>query len=383
MVRTKRALYVFTMGLLLLVVSGLSSCGPGGRSQQAAKPTTVAKPAAEKEPELPVVYSKTTIAKNRLIRPYWLEVKMIPESQVPVEEGYYDKIEDVVGMMAKDDIPQGVGLLKKMVRPSEVDRLRKILTKGMVAIALPMTAVTAMPFLAPNDRVDVIGTLMLTVHDESRRGTKTRAVTRFLARNVRVVGVHRTFDPGPYARRSKDPEKAKNEANREAIRNPYQGREEIRSVTIEVTPEKAQKLAMAMEMCKKIRLATVGEAGAKFQDRDVRIDSSWLNASTEASTVKKTAVKEKKVFRELLVNYGIRKELRRSWSNKALSEPYDADADAPLFQDGKPTGVKDRAPVATRPPEDEDLLEPLDDIDDTSISMPSLSDGVELPQLPE
>ena len=382
MVRTKRVLYVFALGLMLLVISGLSSCGPGGRSQQAAKPTTVAKPVEEKEAELPVVYSKTTIAKNRLIRPYWLEVRMIPESQVPVEEGYYDKIEDVVGMMAKDDIPQGVGLLKKMVTPSEVDRLRKVITKGMVAIALPMTAVTAMPFLATNDRVDVIGTLNLVLRG-GPRGRRSQAVTRFLARDVRVVAVHRTFDPGPYARRSKDPDKAKQEANREAIRNPYQGREEIRSVTIEVTPDKAQELALAMEMCKKIRLATVGEAGTKFQDRDVRIDSSWLNASTEAATAKKAAKKKKKIYRELLVNIGNRHAMRRSWSNKALAEPYDEDADAPLFQDGKPTGVKDRTPVATRPPEDEDLLEPLEDIDDTSISLPSLSDGVELPQLPE
>ena len=377
MVRTRQALYVFTMGMMLLIVSGLSSCGPSG-SKQAAVPK-VTKPVEEKEAELPVVYSKTVIAKNRLIRPYWLEIKMIPESQVPVEEGYFDKVEDVVGMMAKDDIPQGVGILKKMVTPSDVDRLRKVISKGMVAIAIPMTAVQAMPFLAPNDRVDVIGTLLLPDLD----GRHTKAVTRFLARSVRVVAVHRTFDPGPYARKSQDPKEAKKAAKDENIRNPYQGREEIRSVTVEVPPKLAQELAMAMDMCKKIRLATCSESGTQLLDRDVRIDSSWLNASTEAAEVKKVATKEKKVFRELLVNLGNKHEMRRAWSNKALAEPYDEDGDAPLEQDGIPTGVKDRATVIARPPEDSELLEPLDDVDDSTISLPSLPDGVELPKLPE
>ncbi len=377
MVRTQRVLSVFAMACLLLIVSGLSSCGPSGNKP--VQKQQLAKAPEPEEEKLPVVYTNTTIAKNRLIRPYWLEVRMIPESQVPVEEGYYDKIEDVVGMMAKDDIPQGVGVLKKMVRPSEIDRLRKLVTKGMVAIALPMNAVTAMPFLAPNDRVDVIGTIM--VRNKYNPKAKASAETHFLARNVRVLAVHRTFDPGPYAKKAKDGEKKSKQP--EKIRNPYQGREEIRSVTVEVPPELAQKLAMAMDMSKNLRLATCSDAGTKLQDRDVRIDSSWLNASTESAKEKKVKKTKKIVYREVLVNRGVRHEQKRAWSNRALLAPYDEEGDAPLIQDGVPTGVKDKTPTVARAPEDQDLLEPLDEVDDTNISLPSLPEEIELPSLPE
>ena len=389
MEQTKRFLLVIGLGMLLFMVSALSSCSPGAgdETREPSQDMGSGQESEEKEKvrELPVVYSRAKIAKNRVIRPHWLEVKMIPETQVPVEEGYFEAIEEVVGMLATGDIPKGIGILEKMVTTANIDRLGKVVSKGKVAIAVPTDAITAMPFVAPNDRVDVIGTLIL---EDSVTG-KTRAQTSYLAENVRVLAVHMTFDPGPYAKRSQRGGKGASQEQEQSIRNPYNGRSEIRSVTLEVDSALAQKLALATVMSKDIRLTTHSATGKQSRERDISIDDRWLEASAKGEEARDGdgdgGEKKKDRYEEFFVYKGSGRRDRRVWSVKQLNEPYDEDADAPLFQDGKATGVKaDTEPVDSRPSSPEDvLLEPLEEVDDLDVELPSLAPEIELPESPD
>jgi len=374
--RAQQFLWVWMLAVLLLISSGLSSCGPGGGAPSTVAPapaSTLARPPRVEEPPVSVVYTRTTIVKDRVIRPYWLEVRSVPRSQAPTEEGFFGAVEDVVGMKSVDDVPQGVAVLKKfVVVPGEIS-LADLVSPGMVAMSVPTNAVTAMPFLAQNDRVDVIATLGLTEPDSRTPRTETQ----ILVRNVRVLAVHRTFDPGPYAKKvSTDANEAAKEANA-TIRNPYEGRAEIRSVTLEVSPQIAQKLALAMDLTRELRLAACSESGDAQQPGDVRV-SDALFAADEGLDKPVAAAPAAPTGppREITLIFG-RTHQRQNWSPQILAAPYDEDADAPLTQDGVPTGVREHGPTASLPPPDADLLAPLEAVDDTDITLPSL------PELPE
>ncbi|MHA6287508.1 Flp pilus assembly protein CpaB [Maricaulis sp. CAU 1757] len=104
-------------------------------------------------------------------------------------------IEDFAGSVVRAPIGQGEPVTgRRLVQPGEAGFMAAVLSPGMRAVAVPISAETgAGGFILPNDRVDVIVSF-----EEEREGSRGRSalVARTVVENARVLAIDQTFGDG-------------------------------------------------------------------------------------------------------------------------------------------------------------------------------------------
>ncbi len=102
-------------------------------------------------------------------------------------------IEDFAGSVVRAPISQGEPITgRRLVQPGDAGFMAAVLTPGMRAVAVPISAETgAGGFILPNDRVDVI--VSFEEESEGRRGGSRSFVARTIVENARVLAIDQSF----------------------------------------------------------------------------------------------------------------------------------------------------------------------------------------------
>lgn len=143
-----------------------------------------------------------------------LQVRLWPENLVP--SGSFHQVEDVLGRVVRTDMVVGEPVLESKLAPEgSVGGVSSLIPPGMRAVTVAVNMVSGVGgFILPRTRVDVLVTVAVAGKPEER-STKT------ILQNVEVLAVDQTI--------RKDDE------------DPMQ----VKSVTLLVAPEQAEKLALA------------------------------------------------------------------------------------------------------------------------------------------
>jgi len=193
-----------------------------GRERQLAAPAT----AAPVETRKAVLVAAGAIPAGGFVGPRSLTWQDWPDVAVP--ESYIERgeaeIADFEGAVARRDLLPGEPVTSEiLVRPGERGFLAAVLEPGMRAVSVPIDEATGNAGLVfPGDRVDLVLAQRLD------RGAGAGSASEVVVRNVRVLAVGR--------RLSAAGEQGELSSAKE------------RTVTLEVTPEGAKRVALAQEL---------------------------------------------------------------------------------------------------------------------------------------
>ena len=154
-----------------------------------------------------------------------------PDVDLPstyVEKGSI-AIEELVGAVVRMPLEEGTPITRgALVRPGERGFLAAVLEPGMQAVSVPVDQATGSAGLIfPGDRVDVL--LTQTLQAEGNGGQE-RFVAETVLRDVRVIAVGQRLSTAADGTDELSPK--------------------IRTATLEVTPEGARRVALALELGK-------------------------------------------------------------------------------------------------------------------------------------
>ena len=132
-------------------------------------------------------------------------------------------IEDFAGSVVRASIAQGEPITgRKLVQPGDAGFMAAVLSPGMRAVAVPISAETgAGGFILPGDRVDVI--VSYEQDSEGSYGARRGFVAQTLVENARVLAIDQTFGDG-------------------------EGEETVigETATLELTPDQARAVSLAV-----------------------------------------------------------------------------------------------------------------------------------------
>jgi Flp pilus assembly protein CpaB len=308
------------MFLVLSLV--LSSCGSSSDKSEGSGAVKTAV-----EPMVPAVYAKSRLPRNKAIKPSQVEVRMVPVSKIPANEEYAVSLAEFTEALAVRDIEPDTLMIRSLWTYETVSKLSQLVSPGKTAIAIETDVASAMAFIAPNDLVDVIATYKVDRPDMKMSYDESRVI----AVNCKVLAVHREFLV---------PESVKNKKTETGgkpapIKNPFQGRDKIRSVTIEVEPYIAQKIALVTSDTKnnKIRLAANSAAGGVNDALGIAVSARSLSQMAVQEKVELQNKTKSEISDRVIKYTGSGRSESKIWSEKELNAPYDEDADAPLQQE--------------------------------------------------
>jgi pilus assembly protein CpaB len=143
-----------------------------------------------------------------------LQVRLWPENLVP--DGSFGSVEDLVDRVVKTDLVGGEPILESKLAPAgSTGGVSSLIPPGKRAVTVAVNVVSGVGgFILPGTKVDVLVTVSLSGKSDERS-------TRTILQNVEVLAVDQTY------RKEKD--------------DPM----EVKSVTLIVSPEEAEKLALA------------------------------------------------------------------------------------------------------------------------------------------
>jgi pilus assembly protein CpaB len=117
------------------------------------------KPKVIEIPKADLVFAKTTIPARTQVSAEQLKVRRVPREAVTPDS--VQKIEEIVGMIAKAEIIQGEPVnSNRLFRKGDKMGLSSIIPEGMRAITIPIDEIIGVAgFVKPGERVDLIGTI--------------------------------------------------------------------------------------------------------------------------------------------------------------------------------------------------------------------------------
>lgn len=202
----------------------------------------------------PVVVANENLSLGTTLSWQNLEVKQWPEEILP--EGTFSDAKFLQGRVLKTDITHGEPiLLTKLAPEGSSGGVSSLIPPGMRAVTVAVNVVSGVGgFILPKTRVDVLATIALAKREQ--------VTTKMILQNVRVLAVDQTF--------KKDDD------------NPMT----VQSVTMLVSPQNAEKLALAASEGK-LQLTLRNTTDKKLQEtKGVRL-SQLINQSKPPKRVRK------------------------------------------------------------------------------------------------
>jgi pilus assembly protein CpaB len=200
------------LGLVAVVI--LNGVFNGGRKTQQLAVSGVS----------PVVVAALPIARGATLQPTLLKIANYPQDSVPA--GAFTSIAALTGAQGAQRLamrsltPGEPILLTEVSGPGGRLNLSSVLDPGKQAVAIRSGDVAGVGgFVLPGDRVDVLLTRVIQGND-----APPNTVTQILAENIRVVGIDQSDN---------------DEASKPSV---------AKAVTIEVTPEQAQTIALGQSV---------------------------------------------------------------------------------------------------------------------------------------
>ena len=163
----------------------------------------------------PVVVAAYPIALGTPLKIENLQVKQWPEDLVP--DSSFQNVNEIIGRVMKTDVIAGEPILSTKLAPTgSGGGVPGLIPSGMRAFTVAVTVVSGVGgFILPGTRVDVLATV-------SPNGMKAGTTTKTILQNVEVLAVDQTYN--------------KNNDTDPVV---------VKSVTLVVSPDEAEKLALA------------------------------------------------------------------------------------------------------------------------------------------
>jgi pilus assembly protein CpaB len=275
----KRALWSLLIGLMLAVVAVIGVNGMLGERPEVQSPFKV----------VSLVVAAHDLGFGAELNKAVLAVKDWPENSVP--QGSFTKLEDVLGdgkepRVALKPIVKGEPvLMSKITGFGAKATMSTVLPEGKRAFSVRVNDISGVAgFLLPGDRVDVL----LTRQIEEKNSDKLDQVTDVILQNIVVRGIDQIADE---------------DRNKPQV---------VKSVTLEVSPEEAQKLALAEQVGQlSLALRNVA-ANDTAATHSVRVrDLVHESAPAPAPPPKQVAEKPKRlepVLPSVIVRHGVKSE---------------------------------------------------------------------------
>jgi pilus assembly protein CpaB len=205
----------------------------------------VAAPVVEPEPKQAILVMSRDIKPGEFIDTASVEWQAVDQKYSPLQ--YFvrdqDTVEVVLGATVRQPIAKGQPLINNLVvRAGEPGFVAAVLKPGMRAIAVPTNAVASSSGLvSAGDRVDVI--LSLAVEGDKSSDASDglpKLASQTLLRNVRVLALNNVARSDINLRESPADLAARKKQRRDT--------EFFETVTLEVPPSQAERLALAREV---------------------------------------------------------------------------------------------------------------------------------------
>jgi pilus assembly protein CpaB len=273
----KRAFWSLLVGLVLAVVAVVGVSSMLGEKPEVQAPFKV----------VSVVVATHDLSFGTELNDTVLTVKDWPENSLP--QGSFTKIEDVLGdgteprVVLKPIVTGEPVLTSKITGFGAKATMSTVLPEGKRAFSIRVNDVSGVAgFLLPGDRVDVL----LTRQIEEKERDKLDQVTDVILQNVVVRGIDQIADE---------------DRNKPEV---------VKAVTVEVSPEDAQKLALAQQVGQ-LSLALRNVAtNDTAKTRSVRV-RDLVNEPAPAPAPKQVAEKPKRLEPappSVIVRHGIKSE---------------------------------------------------------------------------
>jgi pilus assembly protein CpaB len=161
-----------------------------------------------------VVVASVDLPLGTMLTPAEIQIRMFPENLVPI--GTFGTVEELDGRVLRTAVAMGEPILESKLAPEgSGGGFTGLIPAGMRAVTVGVNVVSGVGgFILPQTKVDVLVTVSGTGKGSDRE-------TRTILQNVEVLAVDQT-----YVTDSDDPR-------------------QVRSVTLLVTPEEAEKLTLA------------------------------------------------------------------------------------------------------------------------------------------
>lgn len=220
------------LALAALVTAGLTAfLVQGWMERQRAQMASRAPAAAPQIEGMSVLVAKTDLGVGSFVQPGDLRWQVWPEGNLSPAYAVKGKRKeaDFVGSVVRTGIVAGQPVTdRSVVKVGERGFLAAVLKPGMRAVAVPVTAASAIAGLVfPGDRVDLILTHKFEAETESQR--KLRQASETVLTNVRILAIDQTMDD-----------------------QMEQGKKKSTSVpktaTVEVTPKQAEIVNVALTL---------------------------------------------------------------------------------------------------------------------------------------
>ena len=195
------------------------------------------------EPVKPIVVAAKSLPASQLIKKGDLKIANWPESSIP--SNAFTKIDDVVETTRVPLIPLVPGeavLNNHLSRPNSGLGIAPLLEPNKRAMSIPTDdPVTLARLLYPGARVDVLTTIRET---RNREDGKPNVSTKIVLQNIKVLAVGEDIDPLTISERRRLHRK-KQEEGAMGDEPSGESKEKRGVVTLSVTPEEAERLALA------------------------------------------------------------------------------------------------------------------------------------------
>jgi pilus assembly protein CpaB len=190
-------------------------------------PVAIAEPIAP--PQKAVLVARAAIARGQILKPADLAWQPWPVGAIGKAyiQDSTKKIEDFAGWVARDPFVPGEPVTEaKIVAPGSRGFLAAVLSPGMRAVSVPVTATSGISGLVfPGDQVDILVSEVLPTRGSNGNAAPQKAAETVL-HDVRVLAVD---------------QKLESKSGEAAVAH---------NVTLEVTPKQAEEIAVATEMGK-------------------------------------------------------------------------------------------------------------------------------------
>lgn len=195
----------------------------------------------------PVVIVSRNFGLGHVFEERDLMVKDYPLSLVPA--GAFITTETVVGRVLKTDVVSGEPILESKLAPvGSSGGVTSLIPAGMRAMTVAVNVVSGVGgFILPNSKVDVMATVNPT------QSSRTRTTSKIILQGVTVLAVDQTYN-----KKDNDPVT-------------------VKSVTLLVTPEQGEKLALASEEGKLQLVLRSDIDSEEIRSRGVRLDQLLSN----------------------------------------------------------------------------------------------------------
>jgi pilus assembly protein CpaB len=218
--------------LLVIVVAGVAALGLLGIAAFSPPPPVVQEAEVAPPARVNILVAARAVQAGTLLKPEDLTAREVLLSDMPAD-ALRDSPEiraDLIGAMMRRTLPAGEPMrLDAVLRPGENGFLAAVLTPGMRAVTIGVDAVTGTAGLIwPGDRVDVI---LTQAFDETEVAPARRVAGETVLTAARVIAVDRHLVQGVQPSQVGD-----------------SLRETNRTVTLEVTPDQATRLAVAARL---------------------------------------------------------------------------------------------------------------------------------------